>query len=555
MARPAKKAKGNSSSKAGRSGKQSGPPSARHIKSTPTPSTAKSKPAEAKPRARGKAGATRRRPSSSGELTPARIAGMIQRPNVTVPPVPTILLEGDYPLVGTLSQPAMLPPSAVEEAAAMRVGAPAPLPGSMRSWGIQGSQAVFLVACDPHCLHASWDFTAEQWNSCLDRSPDRHLILQIRHENLKAPPVLEVRMQANPEQLFVPVDQAGLSYLAELGWLSSEGQWTAIATSGPATTPEEFGEVEPEVSLDAQPAPPHQPTEAGAVPEGFPAQVFVSPEAALQDLPVLTVEAMPLMIITDSGPSMPVLVEPLDQAPTGEASPPPDDTIKPSSVLISPIADQGASSDQPATAAQVTSRDQETAESERGNDLAVEAALATGSQEDIPPSQTPIAQPPMAHAQATSTAAKPLCNAPETEGTLSGRSPMAAPAGQPIPASMPLHRSGREFGQGLSSWSGAGPVTKVPAPAGGESGVAGQRPGFWFNVHAELVIYGATEPDAVVSVAGQTITLRPDGTFSCRLVLPDGQFVIPVTAKSAHTGEQRSANLAIQRQTDYRTSP
>jgi len=55
---------------------------------------------------------------------------------------------------------------------------------------------------------------------------------------------------------------------------------------------------------------------------------------------------------------------------------------------------------------------------------------------------------------------------------------------------------------------------------------------FWFVVDTELIVYGATEPDAKVTLQGQPVKLRPDGTFSVRLALPDGEQVIPVTATS-----------------------
>ncbi|MCU0666600.1 MAG: DUF4912 domain-containing protein [Candidatus Omnitrophica bacterium] len=56
---------------------------------------------------------------------------------------------------------------------------------------------------------------------------------------------------------------------------------------------------------------------------------------------------------------------------------------------------------------------------------------------------------------------------------------------------------------------------------------------FWMWVNTELIVYGATEPDAKVTVQGKTITLRPDGTFSLRFALPDGKQVIPVEATSS----------------------
>ncbi len=55
---------------------------------------------------------------------------------------------------------------------------------------------------------------------------------------------------------------------------------------------------------------------------------------------------------------------------------------------------------------------------------------------------------------------------------------------------------------------------------------------FWMVLDTELIVYGATEPDASVTVQGEPIKLRPDGTFTLRFALPDGIQYIPVTANS-----------------------
>jgi hypothetical protein len=81
----------------------------------------------------------------------------------------------------------------------------------------------------------------------------------------------------------------------------------------------------------------------------------------------------------------------------------------------------------------------------------------------------------------------------------------------------------------------------------------GARPrGFWFNVNAELIVYGATEPDAEVRIGDRVIKLRRDGTFSYRFALPDGEYHLPVTATSADGEEQRAAELRFARRTAYR---
>ena len=88
----------------------------------------------------------------------------------------------------------------------------------------------------------------------------------------------------------------------------------------------------------------------------------------------------------------------------------------------------------------------------------------------------------------------------------------------------------------------------VSSPVGG---VGKPGKGFWFNVNAELVIYGATERDATVTIGGRKIKLRPDGSFSFRFALPDGQYPLPVVAVSADQTDGRAAELKFARATEY----
>jgi hypothetical protein len=92
----------------------------------------------------------------------------------------------------------------------------------------------------------------------------------------------------------------------------------------------------------------------------------------------------------------------------------------------------------------------------------------------------------------------------------------------------------------------------IPAPSSISSpyGVSEQPRGFWFTVNAELIIYGATEPDAQVTLAGRPVRLRSDGTFSFRFALPDGQYELPAVAVSADGSDMRQAELVFSRSTD-----
>ncbi len=86
--------------------------------------------------------------------------------------------------------------------------------------------------------------------------------------------------------------------------------------------------------------------------------------------------------------------------------------------------------------------------------------------------------------------------------------------------------------------SGASPVKKIP-----------KEKKFWLVVNTELIVYGATEPDAKVSVQGKEIKLRPDGTFSLRYALPDGKQAIGIKAQSADGLEERLATPVVTKET------
>jgi hypothetical protein len=72
---------------------------------------------------------------------------------------------------------------------------------------------------------------------------------------------------------------------------------------------------------------------------------------------------------------------------------------------------------------------------------------------------------------------------------------------------------------------------------------------FHFTVDAEMIIYGTTKPDAHVTLSGEPVRLRQDGTFTVRLSMPDRRQVLPVVASSRDGVEQRTIVLAIERNT------
>ena len=72
----------------------------------------------------------------------------------------------------------------------------------------------------------------------------------------------------------------------------------------------------------------------------------------------------------------------------------------------------------------------------------------------------------------------------------------------------------------LSSWS---------SPGSGKE----KTPLFWLRVGTELIIYGATEADASVTMNGKPVKLARDGTFGTRFNLNEGEHTVTIEARSA----------------------
>lgn len=72
---------------------------------------------------------------------------------------------------------------------------------------------------------------------------------------------------------------------------------------------------------------------------------------------------------------------------------------------------------------------------------------------------------------------------------------------------------------------------------------------FRFELDAEMVVYGVTEPDAHITLGGEPVKLQPDGTFLVRVSMPDRRQVLPAVASSADGMEQQTIVIAVERNT------
>ncbi len=73
--------------------------------------------------------------------------------------------------------------------------------------------------------------------------------------------------------------------------------------------------------------------------------------------------------------------------------------------------------------------------------------------------------------------------------------------------------------------------------------------GFQLEVDAELIVYGATRPDAYVTLQGEPVKVQPDGTFRVRVDMPNKRQVLPIVASVPDGGGRQTVVMAIERNT------
>lgn len=75
---------------------------------------------------------------------------------------------------------------------------------------------------------------------------------------------------------------------------------------------------------------------------------------------------------------------------------------------------------------------------------------------------------------------------------------------------------------------------------------------FWLVADAELIVYGATEPDATVTIGGRPIKLNSDGTFRFQMSFQDGLIDYPIMAVAADGEQNRAIHMKFTRETPER---
>ncbi|MFO0969010.1 MAG: DUF4912 domain-containing protein [Gemmataceae bacterium] len=77
----------------------------------------------------------------------------------------------------------------------------------------------------------------------------------------------------------------------------------------------------------------------------------------------------------------------------------------------------------------------------------------------------------------------------------------------------------------------------------------GKQRQFWFQLDAELIVYGATEPNAKVTLQGERCRCGRTAPSTMRFSLPDSRQIIPAVAISGDGVEERTIVLAVERNT------
>lgn len=77
---------------------------------------------------------------------------------------------------------------------------------------------------------------------------------------------------------------------------------------------------------------------------------------------------------------------------------------------------------------------------------------------------------------------------------------------------------------------------------------------FWLVADAELIVYGATEPDATVTIGDRVIKLNPDGTFRFQMSFQDGLIDYPIKAVAVDGEQTRSIQMKFTRETPSRNT-
>lgn len=448
--------------------------------------------AAAKPELATKVKRPERVPATAMKSKRPAVPRKARQPKLEIPP---ILLAGDIAAQAGVSGPGQryaLGPT-TPPAHAGPVEERGELPESY------GTARLWLTARDPQWLYAHWDLSAAQQRDYNAASDDGHLVVRVFEKEVLGEPVVTQHVHPESKNWFIHVGRGGIKFVAQLGYFDQQERWQTIAVSAATMTPPE------NLSEDTS-------AEFATLPVEVPFDQLVEMVKTVVSQHVPLIEAL-AQLREEGHPNLPT-------ADTFAPLPAALDVTPPT-----PSAPIGAAA--PATP--------------RGS----AARVATAG-----PAPTPHWTPAQAKALAEVVTMDEVRRVwiGSLEITELIRRQLVKQLSEQSAAQLAAGRGSLGPGSPSSPFGALGALGSLPGPI---TGGGGKAHGFWFNVNAELIIYGATEPDATVTMGGRQIRLRPDGTFSYRFALPDGTFDLPAIATSAAGDDSRVAELRFRRQTAY----
>jgi hypothetical protein len=83
----------------------------------------------------------------------------------------------------------------------------------------------------------------------------------------------------------------------------------------------------------------------------------------------------------------------------------------------------------------------------------------------------------------------------------------------------------------------------------GFGGVPAKPRSFWLVADAELIVYGATDPQARLTIGTEDVPLSSEGTFRIQVPFRDGEQLYPIEACAIDGEQKRNITLQFQRST------
>lgn len=492
--------------------------------------------------------------------------------------VPGLLLEGDPVAVQPFAGPGRRFATPVQPLPATGPGLPdADSPELEEDYG---TGRLWLAARDPHTLYASWDLSPGQ-----AAAAGTELSLRIYRGESPVGGFRQVAVPVGSRSVFIPAEGAGMTCCAEIGFVDAAGDWVVLAASAPTRTPVLVSPEMPEVRFLTVAPPPEPPaaaagpaearawseapapssaSEVGVAPPALPPSPTQSPKAADLGAAVAAPEAEAGAVATPAAAFASAAAGPAplpSPGAAGVAAPglPPGPELDPRPAPDAPP---------PVPSAQAGSSDATVRLDPEPAWDAAERAVGQGiprAEQVAGPEAAPTAPDVIVTrggVTAVSAAAEPSWTSEQAAAMaeeIARFDDLVAGPGGPssgefagvAPRERRAAKPGRPGGLRLPSSLEVGGVGEA-GRGGPLRGAGGARRGFWFNLNAELIVYGATEPDAQVRIEGEPVTLRPDGTFTLRFALPDGDYTLRAEATAADGTETRGARLRFVRRTAYR---